>query len=231
MKKVVIFTGAGISAESGISTFRASDGLWNNYKVIDVATPEAWKKNPALVQDFYNQRRRDVLNAQPNLAHTRLHDLESQYDVTIITQNIDDLHERGGSTNVVHLHGEITKSQSTANKNLVYDIKGDTLKIGELCEVGSQLRPHVVWFTEDVPNMPLAIKLVEEAEIFIVCGTSLNVYPAAGLIYYLKEDCIKYIVDLDTSTINETEFIKVEKKATEGIDEVVSALLTELVKS
>src|SRR5947207_965550 len=175
-KKLVVLTGAGLSAESGLKTFRDSDGLWEQYRIEDVATPMAWQKDPALVLEFYNQRRRDVLAAKPNAAHFALAKLEDHFDVTVITQNIDDLHERGGSKRIIHLHGEILKSRSSVNDELLYECRGEIL-IGEKCELGSQLRPHVVWFHEAVPMMEVASQAASRAEIFLVIGTSLQVYP------------------------------------------------------
>ena len=194
-KKIVVFTGAGISAESGIKTFRDSGGLWEEHKVEDVATPEAWEKNPALVLDFYNTRRRQAVNAKPNAAHDALVLLEKKFDVQIITQNIDDLHEKAGSKKVLHLHGEINKSRSSVDESLIYPMKGRDLKIGQLCEKGSQLRPHIVWFGEFVPMMEEANRLAAIAEIFIIVGTSLNVYPAAGLVNFVPEKSLKYLID------------------------------------
>ncbi|NLF43459.1 MAG: NAD-dependent deacylase, partial [Bacteroidales bacterium] len=178
-KKVVVLSGAGISAESGIKTFRDSDGLWENHNVNDVATPQAWKRNPELVQQFYNERRKQLSEVKPNDAHYALVKLEEKYDVQVITQNVDDLHERAGSSKVLHLHGELKKARSTKDENLIYDIKGWELKMGDLCEKGSQLRPHIVWFGEAVPMIDTAALLSSKADIFIVVGTSLNVYPAA----------------------------------------------------
>jgi NAD-dependent deacetylase len=186
MKKIVILTGAGISAESGLRTFRDTDGLWEGYNIEDVATPEAWRRNPKLVQDFYNMRRKDVLNAQPNTAHIALAQLEEKFNVTIITQNIDDLHERGGSTNVVHLHGIITRSQSSVNPKLTYPIDGWEIKMDEVCELGSPLRAHVVWFGEDVPMIEKAARICADAELFIgwlitccISGSRINQLCAA----------------------------------------------------
>jgi NAD-dependent deacetylase len=193
--KLVVLTGAGISAESGLKTFRDSDGLWEGYNVYDVATPEAWEINPNLVQEFYNERRRQVIAAQPNLAHSILAELENDFDVEIITQNIDDLHERAGSTKVTHLHGIITKSQSDKKSSLTYPIDGSEIKMGELCELGSQLRPHVVWFGESVPMIEVAAEICRKADIFILIGTSLAVYPAAGLIDFVPSKVQKYIID------------------------------------
>ena len=195
MKKIVVLTGAGISAESGLKTFRDSDGLWEGYNVYDVATPEAWRKNPAMVQEFYNLRRKGVIEAKPNDSHIAIAQLEKYFDVQIITQNIDDLHERAGSTKVLHLHGEIKKSQSTRNPNLVYNIKGWQLHMGDLCELGSQLRPFIVWFGESVPLIEDAAYLASQADIFVVVGTSLVVYPAAGLLNVINEQIPVYIVD------------------------------------
>jgi NAD-dependent deacetylase len=195
MKKVVVFTGAGISAESGIKTFRDSNGLWENYRIEDVATPEAWRNNPVLVQTFYNERRKQLLEVEPNAAHVALVELEKYYKVNIITQNVDDLHERAGSKNVLHLHGELRKSRSTVNPALVYPIKDWELKMGDKCALGSQLRPHIVWFGEMVPEMDHAIAITQFADILIVIGSSLQVYPAAGLLQYAQPDIEKFLID------------------------------------
>ncbi|MGI4750476.1 MAG: SIR2 family NAD-dependent protein deacylase [Janthinobacterium lividum] len=225
MKKLVVLTGAGISAESGLKTFRDSDGLWEGYNIEDVATPEAWRKNPEMVQQFYNERRKSVLEAQPNAAHFALAALEKDFDVTIITQNIDDLHERAGSTNVVHLHGVITKSQSSKNPNLTYPINGWEIKMGEVCELGSQLRAHVVWFGEAVPMIEKAATICINANIFMLVGTSLAVYPAAGLIDYVPDETPKYIVDPKIPAISSVKnSIKVEEKATVGVVKVAEML-------
>ncbi len=225
MKRIVVLTGAGISAESGLKTFRDSDGLWEGYNIEDVATPEAWERDPALVQDFYNQRRRSVLEAKPNAAHYALAKLEAQYHVTIITQNIDDLHERAGSTNVVHLHGIITRSQSSMNANLTYPINGWELKMGEKCELGSQLRAHVVWFGEAVPMIETAAKICSEAELFILVGTSLAVYPAAGLINYVSRDVTKYVIDPNIPTVSNKRIVEMPYKATVGVPVLVDELI------
>lgn len=225
MKKIVILTGAGISAESGLKTFRDSDGLWEGYNVYDVATPEAWRKNPAMVQNFYNIRRKAVLEAKPNAAHYALVRLEEKFDVTLITQNIDDLHERAGSTQVVHLHGLITKSQSDINPQLTYDIQGSEIQMGELCELGSQLRPHVVWFGEAVPMIEPAAQLCHLADIFIVIGTSLQVYPAAGLLDFVSEKAVKYLVDPNESVKVDGNFRFIKEKAALGVPELVNQLL------
>jgi NAD-dependent deacetylase len=223
MEKVIILSGAGISAESGLKTFRDSDGLWENYKIEDVATPEAWKKNRKLVLEFYNERRKQVQNAQPNEAHRALVKLEKKFEVTIITQNIDDLHERAGSKKVLHLHGEIFKSRSTKNPTLVYEINGSELNEGESCEMGSQLRPHIVWFGEMVPALEDAAQLVSQADIFIVVGTSLAVYPAAGLVNYSTPACEKYYVDPNAALLQ--GFTVIREKAVSGITKLVNHLL------
>ena len=224
MQNIVILTGAGISAESGLKTFRDSDGLWEGYNIEDVATPEAWKRNPARVQQFYNERRKAVLEANPNAAHTALVKLEEKYNVYIITQNIDDLHERAGSTNVLHLHGVITRSQSDIDATLTYPIEGWELKDGDVCVHGKQLRAHVVWFGEQVPNMDQAASLCAVADIFIVIGTSLQVYPAAGLTQYVRKHATKYVVD-PKLTLQETGVIAIQKPATTGVPGMVNQIL------
>jgi NAD-dependent deacetylase len=193
-KRIVVLTGAGISAESGLKTFRESDGLWEGFDVTEVATPRAWRKNPSLVLDFYNMRRRDVAKAEPNAAHRGLAELEQDFDVHIITQNIDDLHERAGSTRVLHLHGEIFKMRSERDETLVYDIRGDIV-VGQQAEDGAQLRPNIVWFEEPVPMIGQAVPLVRSADIFVVVGTSLVVYPAAGLVDFTRHGTHTFIVD------------------------------------
>ncbi len=226
MKKIVVLTGAGISAESGLKTFRDSDGLWEGYNIEEVATPEAWRRNPQLVQDFYNIRRKAVLEASPNAAHYALASLEEKYDVTIITQNIDDLHERAGSTNVVHLHGIITRSQSSKNPDLTYPIDGWEIKMDEVCELGSPLRAHVVWFGEQVPMIETAAQICAEANLFILVGSSLAVYPAAGLVNYVPPDVRKYIIDPKIPYLDQNRsFIKIEEKATVGVVKLVNELL------
>ncbi len=223
-KHIVVLTGAGISAESGLKTFRDSDGLWMGYNIEDVATPRAWKKNPQLVLDFYNERRKNVLNAKPNAAHFGLAELENDFDVTIITQNIDDLHERAGSINVMHLHGEIFKMRSEKNENLIYDIKGD-IHLGDKAEDAAQLRPAIVWFEEAVPMIEEAVPVVQQADIFVVVGTSLVVYPAAGLVTVAADAIPKFIVDkkipYTTSVYNLTA---IEKPATEGVKDLIQLL-------
>jgi NAD-dependent deacetylase len=195
MKKIVVLTGAGISAESGLRTFRDSNGLWEEQRVEDVATFEAWQRNQQLVLDFYNQRRKQLYEVKPNAGHMALVDLEKFFDVHIITQNVDDLHEQAGSAKVLHLHGELKKVRSTEDDTLVYTLDGWELKQGDLCEKGSQLRPHIVWFGEAVPMIEPAMELSAEADIFIVIGTSLNVYPAAGLVHYVKRNTPVYLID------------------------------------
>ncbi|WP_207512801.1 SIR2 family NAD-dependent protein deacylase [Longitalea luteola] len=223
-KKIVVLTGAGISAESGLKTFRDSDGLWEGYDVREVATPRAWKKNPALVLEFYNQRRRNVLEAQPNEAHIGLAKLQDDFDVTIITQNIDDLHERAGSKKVLHLHGEILKMRSEFNESLVYEIRGD-IKLGDKAADGAQLRPNIVWFEEPVPLIELAIPVVLGADIFVVVGTSLVVYPAAGLVNYAPREIPKYVIDKVIPATNSVYNVtNIEKPATVGVQELITLL-------
>jgi NAD-dependent deacetylase len=223
-KKLVVLTGAGISAESGLKTFRDSDGLWEGYEVTEVATPGAWRRDPQLVLDFYNMRRKNVAEAEPNAAHLGLAELEKDFDVHIITQNIDDLHERAGSSKVLHLHGEIFKMRSEADESLVYDIRGD-ISLGDIAEDGAQLRPHIVWFEEPVPMIEIAARITRTADIFVVVGTSLAVYPAAGLVNYAPVECAKFIVDkkvpFTSSLVNLTS---IEKPATEGVKELKEKL-------
>lgn len=217
MKKLTILSGAGISAESGIKTFRDGDGLWENHNVTDVASPEGWRKDRALVLEFYNQRRRQLHEVQPNEAHQLLAELEKHFEVQIVTQNIDDLHERAGSTNILHIHGELFKSCSCNNKSLIYEQKED-INIGDKAEDGAQLRPFIVWFGEDVPLYQKAKEIVKEADILLVIGTSLQVYPAAGLIHDIKDDCLLIIINP-----NETGFgygqraVVMKETATQGM--------------
>jgi NAD-dependent deacetylase len=221
MKKLVVLSGAGISAESGIPTFRDSNGLWEGYDVMQVATPEGWNANPSLVLDFYNQRRKRALEVKPNRGHEILAELEKHFDVTIITQNVDNLHERAGSTRVIHLHGSLFESRSTADETLVYPISGWELKVGDCCEKGSQLRPNIVWFGEMVPMMEVAATYAAQADIFIVVGTSMVVYPAAGLIHNVPFDTIKYIVDPKRPDVGNIPFTKfIEDKASTGMERV-----------
>lgn len=216
-KNLIVLTGAGISAESGLKTFRDSDGLWEGYDIEDVATPRAWKKNPQLVLEFYNYRRKEVAKAQPNAAHTGLAELEKDFNVQIITQNIDDLHERAGSSKVLHLHGEIFKMCSEFDRGCVKDIYGD-IKMGDLTEAGHQYRPDIVWFEEPVPMIEKAIQLTGEAEIFVVVGTSLQVYPAAGLVMYAPGWSKKFIIDKKIPYLSSIpNLVKIEAPATEGI--------------
>lgn len=222
-KKLVVLTGAGISAESGLKTFRDSDGLWEGYNIEDVATPRAWRKNPALVLEFYNQRRKNVLSAQPNAAHRGLAELEAWFDVRIITQNIDDLHERAGSTRVLHLHGEILKMRSEKNEELIYPIMDDILP-GQLAEDGAQLRPHIVWFEEPVPLIEEAALLAMSADIFVIIGTSLAVYPAAGLVNYVPDHVPVYLLDKKIPYSAGSGFHIIEKPATEGMADLMHLL-------
>jgi len=224
-KKLVVLTGAGVSAESGIRTFRDSNGLWENHDVMEVASPEGWQKNRALVQEFYNQRRKQARDCQPNTAHLALANLENYLDVQIITQNVDDLHERAGSTKVLHLHGELSKSQSSLDPTLVYPMDGWEIKEGDKCEKGSQLRPFIVWFGEAVPMMIPAMKIASQADFFLVLGTSMQVYPAASLIDYVPKSAEKYQIDPaqpEFSIPKNLTFI--QKKATEGME-----LFTQLI--
>ena len=226
MQRIVVLSGAGISAESGVSTFRDSNGLWENHRVEDVATPKAWEINKELVLTFYNQRRRQLFEVEPNNGHRALVRLEEQFNVQIITQNIDDLHERAGSSNVLHLHGELKKVRSTIDPSLVYEMNEWELKMGDKCAKGGQLRPHIVWFGEEVPNIPSASELVRSADCLIIVGTSLNVYPAAGLIHELKSNSPIYLVDpneVDTGIIKGVKIIK--EKAGEGLTRLVNELL------
>ena len=226
--KIVVLTGAGISAESGLKTFRDADGLWEGYNVYDVATPEAWERNPELVQQFYNERRKQVIEAKPNRAHQLLAELEQDFDIEIITQNIDDLHERSGSTKVYHLHGIITKSQSDLREDLTYSIDGSDLKMGQLCELGSQLRPHVVWFGEAVPMIEVAADICQQADIFVLIGTSLAVYPAAGLIDFVPAEAIKYIIDPVTPNVKRyRNVVKIEANAVQGVAQLKEILINE----
>ena len=224
MKNIVVFTGAGISAESGLGTFRDSNGLWDNYKIEEVATPQAFENNPALVLDFYNIRRRQLLKASPNIAHKAINKLEEKYNLNVITQNIDDLHERSGTRNVLHLHGKLTESKSIFN-NEIYEINGSELNIGDTCQNGKQLRPNVVWFGEDVPNMEIAIEMVKNADIFIVIGTSLNVYPAASLLNFTKNGARTIVID--PKLINTDKYVElISEKATTGVPRIVDMLMS-----
>lgn len=215
-KKLIVLTGAGISAESGLKTFRDSDGLWEGYDINEVATPGGWKKNPGLVLEFYNMRRRSVREALPNEAHLGLARLKELFDIHIITQNIDDLHERAGSPQVLHLHGEIFKMRSEKNESIIYDIQ-DNIQMGDLAPDGGQFRPHIVWFEEPVPLIVEAGRLVHHADIFIIIGTSLAVYPAAGLIDFAPENIPKFIIDKNIPRTRIQNLYSIQKTATEGI--------------
>jgi len=222
----VVFTGAGMSAESGIQTFRGTDGLWENHRIEDVATPEAWYRNPELVLEFYNQRRKGVLSAEPNGGHLRIASWQYDFSVIVVTQNIDDLHERAGSNHVVHLHGEIRKSRSTVNPALTYPIDGWSLNLGDRCELGSQLRPHIVWFGEDVPMLETAASIIEDADILVVVGTSLQVYPAAGLVHYAYRAKQKFIIDPNAHNLaSKGDWILISEGAVNGLSRIESELL------
>ena len=223
-QKLVVLTGAGISAESGLRTFRDSDGLWEGYNVEDVATPRAWRRDPQLVLDFYNLRRKDVRAASPNAAHIALAQLEAHFDVHIVTQNVDDLHERAGSTKVLHLHGEIMKMHSDKNEHKLYSVKGD-IQLGDKAKDGGQFRPHVVWFEEPVPMIEQAIPIMYDADVFVLIGTSLVVYPAAGLVDYVREKVKKYVIDKHIPPVSRYKnVIPIEKPATEGMEELMKLL-------
>jgi NAD-dependent deacetylase len=228
-KKLVVLTGAGVSAESGISTFRDSNGLWENHDIMEVASPEGWRKNRALVLDFYNQRRSQSKSCQPNAAHLALASLEKVLDVQIITQNVDDLHERAGSTNVLHLHGELNKAQSTLDPKLIYPLDYREIKEGDVCEKGSQLRPFIVWFGEAVPMIDPAINLAKDSDFFLVIGTSLQVYPAASLIDYVPSTSPKFLIDPVKPENYPTKGITIiQEKATSGIEKFTEMLLSSL---
>lgn len=225
-QKIVILSGAGISAESGIKTFRDSDGLWEGHDIMEVATPQGWKKNPALVLDFYNQRRKQADSVKPNAAHHALVKLEEKYDVCVITQNVDNLHEKAGSSNVIHLHGQLFQSRSTLDPSLVYEMKGWELRLGDKCEKGSQLRPNIVWFGEEVPMIETAARIASKADIFIVIGTSLVVYPAAGLVEYAPNNAKVYVVDLNMPYVApRPNLILLEEKASVGMERILKDLM------
>jgi NAD-dependent deacetylase len=226
MQKLVVLSGAGMSAESGIPTFRGGDGLWENHRIEDVATPEAWNRDPTLVQRFYNDRRRQILAAQPNAGHRILAQLEAYFEVIILTQNIDDLHERAGSSHVVHLHGEITKSRSTRNAMRTYPIAGWELRMEDLCEWGSPLRPHIVWFGEEVPMLEHAADLCHSADIFVVVGTSLQVYPAAGLVHEVPYQATCFVIDPNTPEHHGLRHFKAfQAGASEGLGQLARQLI------
>lgn len=224
MMEVVVLTGAGISAESGIKTFRDADGLWEGHDVMEVATPEGWKKNTEKVLEFYNQRRRQLLQVEPNAAHYALSALEEKFNVNIITQNVDDLHERAGSSKVLHLHGELLKVRSCFDEDLVLDWKKD-LNIGDFCEHNSQLRPHVVWFGEAVPMFSPASEITEKADILLIIGTSMQVYPAAALMDFVKEDTKIYFIDPDPAIASSSRVKIIKEKASVGVPKLVEDLL------
>lgn len=224
-ERVVVFTGAGVSAESGLRTFRDGDGLWEEYRVEDVATPEAWARDPDLVLRFYNERREQVLKAQPNPAHWAIARLEESFEVIVVTQNIDDLHERAGSSHVIHLHGEITKSRSTADPTFVTPVNGASLRRGDRCPLGSQLRPHIVWFGEEVPMLPQAAAAISAADRLLIVGTSLLVYPAAGLIHYAPPDSIQVLVDPKPVEHGTTRIHVKREPASLGVPDVVEEWL------
>jgi len=227
VKKLIVFTGAGISQESGLKTFRDSDGLWENYNIEDVATPEAWEKNPALVLEFYNQRRAQALAARPNEAHFCIAEMEKYFDITVITQNVDNLHERAGSSKVVHLHGLLHEARSVKTNEIV-DVTDKSITLGDVCKEGGQLRPNIVWFGEDVPNMVIAQDLSSKADIFLIVGTSLNVYPAAYLVHAVPERCKKFLVDPGHVKVTNTKNLTIFKeKATSGVPKVAKLLIPE----
>ncbi|MBP2833991.1 NAD-dependent deacylase [Aquimarina sp. U1-2] len=224
MQKIVILTGAGISAESGINTFRDANGLWEGHDIMEVASPQGWNANPKLVLDFYNKRRKQLLSVEPNIGHYALVDLEKKYEVTIITQNVDDLHERAGSSNIIHLHGELLKVRSQFDEDLILDWRDD-LTLGDFCEHHSQLRPHIVWFGEMVPLMDLAISITEQADILIIVGTSMQVYPAAGLLQYTKNDTPIYFIDPKPAIQKTAHLTVISEKASTGVPKVVHTLM------
>lgn len=228
MKKIVVLSGAGMSKESGISTFRETGGLWEQYRIEDVATPEAWQRDPELVLDFYNQRRLQLLQSEPNEGHKGLAMLEQFFDVRIITQNVDNLHERAGSRHVLHLHGELMKVRSERYEELVYELSAvnAVVRMGDKCEKGCQLRPHIVWFGEAVPMIEPATKMVEEADVFVIIGTSMNVYPAAGLIHYVSRGTPVYLIDPNDVSVSGGRDVKVIRK---GASEGVALLAKELL--
>lgn len=217
MKKVVVLSGAGVSAESGIKTFRDSNGLWEEYKVEDVASIDGWYKDKKLVLDFYNARRRALQHAEPNDAHKIIAELENNFEVCVVTQNVDNLHERAGSTNIIHLHGELTKARSVKDEYTTYDIGYNDINLGDKAPDGGQLRPFIVWFGESVPELGRAAKEVEKADILIIIGTSLNVYPAAGLVHYTKPGCKIYLIDPQPMNLRMDNFTQIQEVATEGM--------------
>ena len=231
MKQIVVLTGAGVSAESGLKTFRDSNGLWEGHDVMEVATPQGFAKNPALVLEFYNQRRKQLLQVVPNAAHKALVSLEEKYKVVIITQNVDDLHERAGSKNVIHLHGELLKARSTKFNSDIIPWSNDIL-VGDVCEMGYQMRPHIVWFGEAVPMMDKAIEITKKADILLIIGTSMQVYPAASLIDFVTEEVPIYFIDPKPSISEQgnKQLISIPSSATEGVPKLVELLLTKELK-
>ncbi|MCB2196890.1 MAG: NAD-dependent deacylase [Bacteroidetes bacterium] len=227
MKKIVVLTGAGMSAESGIRTFREMGGLWEEYDVMEVASPQAWENNPELVLRFYNERRKKLFEAEPNQGHQGLVELEKYFDVQIITQNVDDLHERAGSKSVLHLHGELKKARSTANPNLIYELDHWELKLGDTCEKGSQLRPHIVWFGEAVHAIHDAALICETADVFVVIGTSLNVYPAAGLVDYAPNGIPIFLIDPNDVYSSNNRLTVIKEKAGTGVQKLITILKNE----
>ncbi len=227
MHRIVFFTGAGISAESGLRTFRDSDGLWEEYRIEDVATPQAFARDPDLVLHFYNLRREQVFKAKPNTAHTAIAELEHQFQVDVVTQNIDDLHERAGSTRVLHLHGEILKARSTKDPRLITRLNGPHLSMGDRCALGSQLRPHIVWFGEEVPLLAEAAEIVSRADILVVVGSSLQVYPAAGLLQYAPPHCPIHVVDPNAVGIRSPRVTHWNDKASSGLPKLADRLKKE----
>ena len=228
MQNIVVLTGAGISAESGIKTFRDSDGLWEGHDIMEVASPIGWERNQEKVLDFYNIRRKQLLQVHPNAAHIALVELEKKFNVNIITQNIDDLHERAGSSNVTHLHGELLKVRSTFDEDLIMDWRKD-LNSGDFCEHHYQLRPHVVWFGEAVPMFPKAVDLIEKADIVLIVGTSMQVYPAAALLDYVEFNIPIYFIDPNPAPLSRSSTYVISQKATKGIADLVNKLMKESV--
>ena len=225
-KRITILSGAGISAESGINTFRDADGLWENHRIEDVATPQAWNRNPELVLEFYNLRRKQLFEVLPNAAHLAITELEKVFHVEVITQNVDDLHERAGNSNVLHLHGQLKQARSTGHIETVYDLDSWELNLGDVCKNGYQLRPHIVWFGEEVPNLPVAAQIVSESDAVIIVGTSLNVYPAASLYQYAKPDCLIWIIDPKANELIYPDSITpINEKAGAALPRLVDSLL------
>ncbi len=220
--RIVVFSGAGVSAESGLRTFRDSDGLWEEYALEEVATPAAWARDPAKVLHFYDRRREQVLRARPNAAHEAIAGLEQHFQVDVVTQNIDDLHERAGSTRVLHLHGEILLARSTADPTLITPVNGPSLRLGDRCELGSQLRPHIVWFGEEVPLIPVAAQLIAQADKLLVVGSSLQVYPAAGLVHYANAQCEVVLVDPNEVGMGRNGVRHIKRTASEGVPQLAA---------